>query len=112
MGQLTKINTEKEDLGVKLSAIENLTNDLEMHSTNKKLGTRWAYQWGAHFCTLAKVDMAILTYGYVYPILYKGLTKVTKTLTEGIKMAKNTHSIGNSKTFALCQIFPNQLLLV
>ena len=66
MGQLPKINTEKEDLGVKLSAIENLTNDLEMHSTNKKLGTRWAYQWGAHFCTLAKVDMAILKYGYVY----------------------------------------------
>jgi hypothetical protein len=40
MGQLPKINTEKEDLRVKLSAIENLTNDLEMHSTNKKLGAR------------------------------------------------------------------------
>ena len=92
MGQLPKINTEKEDLGVKLSAIENLTNDLEMHSTNKKLGTRWAYQWGAHFCTLAKVDMAILTYGYVYPI---GLTKAMRNIYGG-----------NSKTFAICQIFP------
>ena len=39
-GTTPKNNTEKEDLGVKLSAIENLTNDLEMHSTNKKLGTR------------------------------------------------------------------------
>ena len=88
MGQLTTINTKKEDLGVKLSAIENLTNDLEMHSTNKKLGTRWAYQWGAHFCTLAKVDMAILTYGYVYPI---GLTKAMRNIDRGIKNGKKTH---------------------
>ena len=109
MGQLPKINTEKEDLGVKLSAIENLTNDLEMHSTNKKLGTRWAYQWGAHFCTLAKVDMAILTYGYVYPI---GLTKAMRNIYGGSKIHKNPIPLAIAKLLPYVKFFPYQLLLV
>ena len=107
MGQLPKINTEKEDLGVKLSAIENLTNDLEMHSTNKKLGTRWAYQWGAHFCTLAKVDMAILT--YVYPI---GLTKPMRNIDRGSKNRKNPIPLAIAKLLPYVKFFPYQLLLV
>ena len=107
MGQLPKINTEKEDIGVKLSAIENLTNDLEMHSTNKKLGTRWAYQWGAHFCTLAKVDMAILT--YVYPI---GLMKAMTNIDGGSKNRKNPIPLAIAKLLPYVKFFPYQLLLV